>query len=65
MKTSMAHNKYLKTQFLEDSNLISAKYSAQILSLNLAYTFLLLIFLITGLRNSLHLNLYTILTNPI
>ena len=48
VKTSMTHNKYLTFLFLEDNDFISAKSAAQILSLNLGYTFLLLTFLITG-----------------
>ena len=35
MKTSMAHNKYLTLQFLEDNDPVSAKYATKILSLNL------------------------------
>ena len=56
LKTSMAHNKYLTFLFFEDNDSISAKSAAQILSLNLACTFLLLNFLITGfLQLAVHL----------
>ena len=48
----MTHNKYLTFLVFEDNDSISAKFAAQILSLNLADTFLLLNFLITGLCNS-------------
>ena len=48
----MSHNKYLTFLFLEDNYPILAKSAAQILSLNLAKTFFLLNFLITGLSNS-------------
>ena len=50
----MTHNKYLTYLFLffAGNDSISAKCAAQILSLNLSYTFLLLNFLITGLCNS-------------
>ena len=44
VKTSITHVKYLTTRFLEDNDTISAKSIAQILSLNLAYTFLFLNF---------------------
>ena len=47
----MTHNKYLTFLFFEDNDPISAKSAAQILFLNLAKTFLLLNFLITGLHN--------------
>ena len=45
----MTHNKYLTFLFLEDNDPISAKSAAQIFSFNLAKTFLILSFLITGL----------------
>ena len=48
----MTHNESVTFLFLQDSGPISAKFAAQILSLILAYTFLLLNFLITGLCNS-------------
>ena len=48
----MTHNKYLTPRYLEDNDLDSTKSDTQILSLNLAETFLLLNFLITGLCNS-------------
>ena len=41
--------KYVTFRFFKDNDSISAKSAAQILSLNLAWTFLLLNFLITGL----------------
>ena len=61
----MTYNKYLTFLFFEENDSISAKSAAQIFSLKLAYNFLLLNFLITGLCNSLascsftliHLNL--------
>ena len=40
--------KYLTFLFLEDNDSISAKFASQILSLNRAWDFLLLNFLITG-----------------
>ena len=49
----MAHNEYLIFLFLEDNDPISTKSVAQILSLNLAKSFLLLNFLVTGLCNSI------------
>ena len=42
MKTSIAHNKYLTPQFLEEKNPISAEPAAQILSLNLIWILVLL-----------------------
>ena len=42
----MTHNKYLTFLFFEENDSISAKSAAKILSLNLAYTFSLLNFLI-------------------
>ena len=41
----MTRNKYLTPYFLEDNDPISAKSTSQILSLNLAHTFLLFNFL--------------------
>ena len=61
----MTHNEYLTFLFLEDNDSISAKSAAQILSLNLAYTFLLLDFLITGLCNSLASGLFTLIPDPV
>ena len=49
----MTQNKYLTPKYLKYYDAISAKSPAQMLSLNLAYTFLLLNFLITGLCNSI------------
>ena len=48
----MTHNKYLTFTFLEDIDSITAKSALQIMSLNLAYAFLLLNFIVTGLCNS-------------
>ena len=48
----MAHKKYFTFLFFEDNDPISAKSTAQVLPLNLAKTFLLFHFLITGLCNS-------------
>ena len=48
----MTHNKYLTFRFLEDNDPISPKSAAQVLSLNLAKTFLHLNFLFFGLYNS-------------
>ena len=61
----MTHNEYLTFLFLEDNDSISAKSAAQILSLNLAYTFLLFDFLITGLCNSLASGLFTLIPDPV
>ena len=47
------HDRYLTFLFFEGNDSISAKSAAQILFLNLAYTFILLNFLITALCNSL------------
>ena len=47
----MKHNKYLTFVFLEDNDSIRAKSAAQILYLNLVWTFLLLNFLIPVLCN--------------
>ena len=52
VKTSITHNKYLTPRLLEDNHSSSSKSAAQILFLNLAYTFLLLNFLITDLCGS-------------
>ena len=48
----MTRNKYLTFLFFEYNDPISAKSTAQILSLNLTYTVLLLNLLINGLCNS-------------
>ena len=61
----MTHNKYLTFLFLEDNDSISAKSAAQILSLNLAYTFLLLNFLIADLRNSSASCSFTLIPDPV
>ena len=61
----MTHNKYLTFLFLEDNDSISAKSAAQILSLNLAYIFLLLNFLIAGLRNSSASCSFTLIPDPV
>ena len=52
LKQNQRHNKYLRVSLFEDNRPISAESANQILSLNLAKTFLLLNFLITGLCNS-------------
>ena len=52
VRTSITHNNYWTPWLKEDNDPISAKYAAQILFLNLEYTFLLLIFLIFALWNS-------------
>ena len=49
LKQNQRHNKYLRVLLFEDNRPISAESTNQILSLNLAKTFLLLNFLITGL----------------
>ena len=61
----MTHNKYLTFLFFEDNDPISAKSAAQILSLNLAYTFLLLNFLITGLCSSSASCSFTLIPDPV
>ena len=62
----MAHNKYLTYLFLffAGNDSISANRAAQILSLNLSYTFLLLNFLITGLCNSSASCPFTLIPDP-
>ena len=64
VKTSITHSKYLTFLFFEDNDSISAKSAAQILPLNLAYTFLLLNFLITGLCNSPANRSFTLFPDP-
>ena len=49
----MTHNKYLTPSLSENNHFMSTKSVAQILSLSLRYTFLLLNFVITGLLNPL------------
>ena len=61
----MAHNKYLTFLFLEDNDPILAKSAAQVLSWNLAKTFPLLNFLITGLCNSSGGCSFTLHPNPV
>ena len=61
----MAHNIYLTFLFIKGNDSISAKSAAQILSLNLAYTFLFLNFLITGLCNSSVSCSFTLIPNPV
>ena len=61
----MTHNKYLTFLCFEDSDSITAKSAAQILSLNLAYAFLLLNLLITGLCNSSGSCSYTLIPDPV
>ena len=59
------HNKYLTFLFFGDNDSISAKSAAQILSLNFAYLFLLLNFLITGLCSSSASCSFTLLPDPV
>ena len=47
----MTHGKHLPPRFLEDNDVTAGKSATQILSLNLACTFLLTNFLITSLYN--------------
>ena len=61
----MTHNKYLTLLFFEENDSISAKSAAQILPLNLAYTFYLLSFLITGLCNSSASCSFTLISDPV
>ena len=61
----MAHNKYLMLLLFEESDSISAKSAAQILSLNLAYTFLLLNYLIACLCNSSASCSFTLTPDPV
>ena len=63
MKTCITHNRYLIFFSFEDSDSISAKSAAHMLYLNLAYTFLL--FLITGLCNSLASRSFTLILDPV
>ena len=61
----MTHNKYLSFLLFEDNDSISAKPAVQILSLNLAYTFLHLNFLIIGLCNFLSSCSFTLIPDPV
>ena len=61
----MTHNKYLIFLFFEDNGSISVKSAAQILSLKLAYTSLLLNFLVTGLYNSSANCSFTLAPDPV
>ena len=61
----MTHKKYLTFLFLENNDLISAESTAQILYLNLAKTFLLFIFFITGLCNSSAICSFTLTPDPV
>ena len=63
VKTFMKH-KFLKSLFLEDSDHISAKSAAQILSLNLTKS-LLLNFLTINLCNSSAICSFTYIPNPV
>ena len=56
----MTHNKYITLLFFEDNDLISSNLAAQILPLNLTYTFLILNFLISDLCNSSANYLFTL-----
>ena len=60
----MTHNKYLTLLFFVDNDSISAKSATQILYLNLAYNFLLLDFLMTGLCNSSASRSFTLILDP-
>ena len=44
LKTYVTHNKYLTYWFLEDNDQLSFNFAGQILSFNMAYTFLYLNF---------------------
>ena len=61
----MIHNKYLTLLFFVENDSISAKSAAQMLTLNLAQTFLLLNFLITGLWNSSASYSFTLISDPV
>ena len=61
----MTYNILLTVLFFEDNGSISAKYAAQILPLNLAETFLLLNFLVTGLCNSSGSCSFTLIPYPL
>ena len=61
----MANNKYLTFLFLKDSDSILAQSAAQILSLNLAYAFLLLNFFVNGLCNYLACCSFTLISDPV
>ena len=64
VEASITYNKYLTPLFLEDNDLISAKFTTQILSLNVAKTFLLLNFLplvCVILELTIHLHLLPVL----
>ena len=61
----MTRNKYLTFLFFEYNDPISAKSTAQILSLNLTYTVLLLNFLINGLCNSSANFSFTLILDPL
>ena len=65
VKRSMPHNKYLTLLLFVDNGFISVKSVAQILSLNHAYTFLLLNLLITGLCNSSASCSLTLIPDPV
>ena len=65
MKTSITNNKYLTPQLKEDNDSVSAKSPAQMLSLNLEQTFLILNFLINGLCNSCASSIFTLAPNPV
>ena len=61
----MTNNKYLTFLFFENNVPILAKSPAQILSLDLAYTFLLFNFLVTGLCNSSASYSFTLISPPV
>ena len=64
VKASTTDKKNLTPSYLEDNDLISAKSSALVLSLNPAETFLPLKFLITSLCSSWVNSLYTFAPGP-
>ena len=64
-QASIMHKKYLTFLFFEDNDSIAAKFTAQILSLNLAETFLLLNVLVTDLCNSSASRSFTLIPDPV
>ena len=61
----MTYNKYLTLFLFQDNDPISAKSDAQILSLNLAETFLFLNYLSAGLCNSSASCSFTLALDPV
>ena len=64
-KNIITENNYLIFQFLVNRDPISAKSATQILSLNLAYALLFLIFLITCLYSSSDISSFTLDPDPV